>query len=141
MGRKKTAFSNNPATTRRMLEWRRHWTVFGEVQAAGALTADALNRKEQELEHKGKQIAQALIEDNRQGKLTRYGARHISKAAKSYTTAAKYGNITSHHAYAVDNRVKDLSVTGIRREEIDHKKLAKVYWMRAERRIKEQPKN
>ena len=106
MGRKKTAFSNNPETTRRMMEWRRGWTVFGEVQFAGVLTVDALKRKEQDLEHKGKQIAQALIEDNRQGKLTRYGARHIAKAAKTYTTTAEDGNTTTHHTYAVDNRVK-----------------------------------
>ena len=140
MARKKTAFSNNPKTISRMMEWRRQWAVFDEVQAAGALTADTLKRKEQELEYEGKQIAQALIEDSRQGKLTRYGAHHIAKTAKNYNTTAKDGSITTHHTYAVANGVRGIAVTGIRREEIHYGKLTKVYRMQAERKIKERRK-
>jgi hypothetical protein len=139
MGRKKQIFSQNPATTNRMAEWRRQWITFGEVQATGALTAGALKRKEQELRAEGKEIAQALIEDNRQGKLTRYGASHIAKAAKDYTTT-KDGQTTTHRTYAVDNRVRSLTVTGVPHEEIDTEQLAKVYWMQAERQVKEQPR-
>ena len=111
-----------------MAEWKRQWTTFGEVQTAGVLTIDALKRKELELKAEGKEIAQALIEDNRQGKLTRYGTRHIAKAAKDYTTT-KDGQTTTHSTYAVDNRVRSLTVTGVPHEEIDTKQLAKIYWI------------
>jgi hypothetical protein len=135
---KKSKFSNNPQTHQRMEEWQRRQWIFGEVQAAGVLTPEALKRREVELEHEGAGVAQALLDDNQRGELTKFGAQRLASAANDVDTTTVEGDKVISRSYqATGNRVHSLQVTGIRRKEIDTEQLAMVYWLQAKRLVKD----
>jgi hypothetical protein len=130
--------TRNPKTHQQWADLQRREQIFGEVQAAGVLTPEALERKRAQLTREGEEVVQALLEDNKRGELTRLGAQRLADAANnSDTTTTEGDEVTTRTYEASGNHVPSLKVTGIRRKEIDTEQLAMVYWLQAKRMVRE----